>query len=68
MMNTRSDSVGSNLMCPQCSDSVDEQRESIHCDRCGSWVHQTCTKIPKEALAYMKNEVVVWFCPDCPKQ
>ena len=54
-------------MCPQCSNSVDEQEESIQGDRFGSWVHQTCTKIPNEALAYMENESVFWFCPDCFK-
>ena len=54
-------------MCPQCSISVDKQEESIHCDRCGSSVHQTSTKIPKEALIYMENEGVFWFCPDCFK-
>ena len=67
MMNTRFGSVSSHSMCPQCSNSVDEQGESIHCDRCGSWVHQTCTKIPIEALAYMESEGVFWFCQDCSK-
>ena len=67
MTRTKSTSSGSDLTCPHCSPTVDETTNSIGCDKCGCWVHHTCTKIPTEALTYMSTEGVFWFCNDCTK-
>ena len=67
MTRTKSTSSGSDLTCPHCSSTVDETTNSIGCDKCGCWVHHTCTKIPTEALTYMSTEGVFWFCNDCTK-
>ena len=46
----KSTSSGSDLTCPHCSSPVDETKNSIGCDKCGCWVHNTCKEIPTEAL------------------
>ena len=50
MTRRKSTSSGSDLTCPQCSSTVDEIKISIECDKCGCWVHHTCTKFSTEAL------------------
>ena len=67
MTRTKSTSSGSGLTCPHCSSTVDETTNSVGCDKCGCWVHHTCTKILTEALIYMSTEGVFWFCNECTK-
>ena len=57
----------STLSCPSCSNAVEETDDSIKCDKCDSWFHHSCTKLPNGALAILEADGCFWFCSACTK-
>ena len=68
-MMTRRGRVISNstLSCPSCSNTVEETDGSIKCDKCHSWFHQSCSKLPEGVLAILEAQSCSWFCSACTK-
>ena len=56
----------STLSCPSCSNAVEATDDSIKCDKCDLWFHQSCSKLPEGSLAILKVDGCFWFCSDFP--
>ena len=46
-----------------CGEQVED---GVQCDKCSSWFHTVCQKIPKPAVTALKKyEVLSWLCDKC---
>ena len=64
---TRGISESGPPQCSKCSTDVNETDSSILCDKCGFWIHVSCTNIPAQALNILELEGVFWFCELCSR-
>ena len=64
---TRGISESGPPQCSKCSTDVNETDNSILCDKCGCWIHVSCTNIPAQALNILELEGVFWFCELCSR-
>ena len=48
-----------------CSDEVEDNDDSVHCDLCNKWNHTGCLNIGAKKYEKLKKDPLPWYCPNC---
>ena len=59
-----SDVNPTSLSCPFC-DTIVVYKSALHCDKCGHWVHYSCSKLPAYAIIQLKQSSRLFSCHTC---
>ena len=47
---------------------VDNNHQTIKCDKCNLWIHIKCNKINKQTNTYLQTDTSYWYCMLCTKE
>ena len=55
--------------CGACQKMVDDDDDSIMCNKCRNWIHKSCTSLKDAEFEVLTcgNEGIAWTCPPCLK-